>query len=163
MKRAMPWSDEDDDSTSSSSQSDVEADKEKPTKTKLKSGKQNSGVTSFEALRQHGYKGGLSVLSVPPPKEDVKQDWSWSNGKENREATEVEESYEERQKTRAAVVDGQQLANVHTRKDKKNLNLSFSQKEKRKRELGQSSRAKNYVEEEKRMLRESGIYSGFDT
>ena len=33
---------------------------------------------------------------------------------------------------------------------------SFRQKEKRKRDLGQSSRGKSYVEEEKRILRESG-------
>jgi hypothetical protein len=50
---------------------------------------------------------------------------------------------------------------VHTSKEKKNM--SFQQKEKRKRELGQASRGKNYVEEEKRLLRESGVYSGFDT
>jgi len=49
---------------------------------------------------------------------------------------------------------------VESRKEK---NVSFSQKEKRKRELGQASRGKNYVEEEKRLLRESGVYSGFDT
>lgn len=41
--------------------------------------------------------------------------------------------------------------------------LSFSQKEKRKRDLGQASRGKSYVEEEKRLLRDSGVYSGFDT
>lgn len=115
----------------------------------------------FEALRQHGYKGGLSVLSVPAPKDDTKPDWSWSTGKERPETREVEESYEERQKTRAAIKDGEQLTNVQTLKEKKNL--SFSQKEKRKRELGQASRGKNYVEEEKRLLRESGVYSGFDT
>lgn len=58
-------------------------------------------------------------------------------------------------------MDGEQLTNARTAKDKKNL--SFSQKEKRKRDLGQASRGKNYVEEEKRLLRESGIYSSFDT
>ena len=97
---------------------------------------------------------------MPPPKEDDKQDWSWSTGKESRETKETEESYEERQKTRAALASGEQLVSVETRKDRKNL--SFSQKEKRKRELGQASRGKNYVEEEKRLLRENGIYSGFD-
>ena len=40
--------------------------------------------------------------------------------------------------------------------------LSFRQKEKRKRDAGQASRGKNYVEEEKRLLRDSGVYSGFD-
>jgi hypothetical protein len=29
--------------------------------------------------------------------------------------------------------------------------------------MGQSSRGKNYVEEEKRLLRDQGVYSGFDT
>lgn len=127
----------------------------------VKSGKQKTGVVDFEELKRHGYKGGLSVLKVPPPKmDDTKQDWSWSNGKESRETKVIEESYEDRQKTRAALACGEQLARVETRKEK---NLSFSQKEKRKREMGQASRGKSYVEEEKRMLRESGIYSGFDT
>ena len=40
--------------------------------------------------------------------------------------------------------------------------LSFAQKEKAKRDKGQASRGKSYVEEEKRMLRGSGVYSGFD-
>ena len=35
---------------------------------------------------------------------------------------------------------------------------SFSAKEKRKRDLGQASRDKNWVEEEKRILREHGSY-----
>ena len=35
--------------------------------------------------------------------------------------------------------------------------------EKRKRELGQAKRGKNYVEEEKRQARNLGVYSGFDT
>ncbi|XLS72021.1 hypothetical protein HN51_028886 [Arachis hypogaea] len=65
------------------------------------------------------------------------------------------------QKTREAISIGEQLATVQTRNDKKNL--SFFQKEKRKRELGQASRGKSYVEEEKRLLRENGIYSGFDS
>lgn len=113
----------------------------------------------FEALSRHGYKGGLSVLKVPPPKEMEEQDWSWSKGDE-KQPKEGEESFEERQKTRAAIADGEELAYALTQKEKKNL--SFQQKEKRKRDLGQASRGKNYVEEEKRLLRESGIYSGFD-
>lgn len=127
-----------------------------------KSGKQKSAAIDFEALKRHGYKGGPSVLKVPPPKEgDVtEQDWSWSTGKEKRVDKEIEESYEQRQKTREALSLGEQLPAAQTRNEKKNL--SFSQKEKRKRELGQASRGKNYVEEEKRLLRESGVYSGFD-
>ncbi|GLT72159.1 hypothetical protein SLA2020_441140 [Shorea laevis] len=181
MKRAMPWSDEEEDSSSdesSSSHSNSGAEdgvskrkakdqfkasqpsKEKTSKVKF--GKQKTGVVDFEELKRHGYKGGPSVLRVPPPREseDKKEDWSWCNGKESRETKETEESYEERQKTRAAIICGEQLASVESRKEK---NFSFSQKEKRKRELGQASRGKNYVEEEKRLLRDNGVYSGFDT
>ncbi|KAJ4847942.1 hypothetical protein Tsubulata_018536 [Turnera subulata] len=172
MKRSITWSDEDEDESSSASSSNSDSDSEdhskagQPSKVKKskamgKSGKHKKGAVDFEELRKYGYKGGLSVLRVPPPKEEEKQDWSWSTGKERRETREVEESYEQRQKTRAALMEGEQLANVQTSKEKKNL--SFSQKEKRKRELGQASRGKSYVEEEKRLLRDSGVYSGFDT
>lgn len=34
--------------------------------------------------------------------------------------------------------------------------------EKRKRDMGQAKRGKNYVEEEKRQARSFGVYSGFD-
>ncbi|EOY31942.1 PREDICTED: UPF0690 protein C1orf52 homolog [Theobroma cacao] len=170
MKRAMPWNDDEENDSSSSdesssSNSDSEAEdgppntKSKKSSQSAKPGKQKSAALHFEALKRHGYKGGLSVLNVPPPKE--KPDWSWSNGKEGRETREVKESFEDRQKTRAAILDAEELANVQTRKEKQNV--SFSQKEKRKRELGQASRGKNYVEEEKRLLRDRGIYSGFDT
>ncbi|KAG9140062.1 hypothetical protein Leryth_010579 [Lithospermum erythrorhizon] len=84
---------------------------------------------------------------------------SLSKGKETR-VQEKEETYEDRQRTRAALVEGEQLLNVRTQKEKKIA--SFSQKEKKKRDLGQASRGKNYVEEEKRLLRDSGVYSGFD-
>lgn len=36
------------------------------------------------------------------------------------------------------------------------------EQEKRKRDQGQASRGKNYVEEEKRIGRSLGVYSGFD-
>ncbi|XP_065861109.1 uncharacterized protein [Euphorbia lathyris] len=174
MKRPISWSDEDDDSSSdesSLSHSDTDADKTKGGESKAsqktkgkksegKVGKRKSAV-DFDALKRHGYRGGLSVLSVPQPKEEVKEDWTWSSGKDHREVKEVEETYQDRQKTKAALLDGELLANVQTAKEKKSA--SFSQKEKRKRDLGQASRGKNYVEEEKRLLRESGIYSSFDT
>lgn len=101
-------------------------------------------------------------MKVPPPVvEDERRDWSWSTGKDRGTDNKGnEESYEVREQTRAAITEGEKLENTQTAKEKKNL--SFSQKEKRKRELGQASRGKNYVEEEKRLLRESGIYSGFD-
>ncbi|KAK4766100.1 hypothetical protein SAY87_007742 [Trapa incisa] len=177
MKRATPWSNEEDESSEeSSSQSDSDSDgvvgktkaksslkPEKSSKEKSsegKSAKKKATAMNFEALKQHGYKGGLSVLGVPLPKEEIKQDWSWSKGKESREKEAADESYEERQRTRTALANGEQLVGVQTRKDKKME--SFSQKEKRKRDLGQASRGKSYAEEEKRLLRDSGIYSGFD-
>ncbi|KNA22384.1 hypothetical protein SOVF_034470 isoform B, partial [Spinacia oleracea] len=152
MKR--PWNDKEDDSSDDdSSSSDTESEAEDgPEKSK-------SSRKPSEALRRHGYKGGLSVLKVPPPKEDPNRDWSWSTGRDrNKDQEESEESYKERQKTRAALADGEELATAITSKEKK----SFAQKEKRKRDLGQTSRGKNYVEEEKRTLRDSGVYSGFD-
>lgn len=161
----MPWSDDDESSEdeSSSLHSDSEHDSETGgKKSKAKSVKQKSAPIDFESLKRHGYKGGPSILKVPPPKEgDTKQDWSWSSGKEKRIDKETEETYEERKKTREALSIGEQLPTVLTRNEKNNL--SFSQKEKRKRELGQASRGKNYVEEEKRLLRDSGVYSGFDS
>ncbi|CAO2831565.1 unnamed protein product [Amaranthus hypochondriacus] len=166
MKRAMPWSDKEDDSSSSESSSDSDSEAEEGTgkskssrkSSEVKSAKRKGGGIDFEALKRHGYKGGLSVLKVPPPKEEPKQDWTWSTGKERSKDQESEESYKERQKTRTAIADGELLATAITSQEKK----SFAQKEKRKRDLGQTSRGKNYVEEEKRLLRDSGVYSGFD-
>ncbi|XP_075497708.1 uncharacterized protein LOC142556466 [Primulina tabacum] len=171
MKRGLRWSDGEADDTESSDDNNDGSSKsklreKKNQSSKLKASKEDSvkkkskGI-DFEALSRHGYKGGLSVLKVPPPKEpEQEQDWTWSTGKETR-TKEEEESLEERQKTRASIAYGEGLVDVQICKDKKNL--SFQQKEKRKRDLGQASRGKNYVEEEKRMLRENGIYSGFDS
>ncbi|KAI9181619.1 hypothetical protein LWI28_016790 [Acer negundo] len=162
MKRGVPWNDEDSDS-SSSSDSDAQADKDvgKPNKitSQVNSRRKKSGALDFEALKRYGYKGGLSVLNVPLPKEDVQPDWTWSTGREHREGKESEKSSEEQQKPGAVVMD---KTWKDQEKEKEKKNVSFSQKEKRKRELGQASRAKNYVEEEKRLLRDSGVYSGFD-
>lgn len=127
--------------------------------------KKKRGTIDYNALSRHGYSGGLSVLKVPLPKVDDKdRDWSWSTGEENKQVT--EETYEEREKTRAAAASRDRLVSVKeitkSQSDKKDRNMSFSQKEKRKRDLGQASRGKSYVEEEKRLLRESGVYSSFD-
>ncbi|GFP92326.1 upf0690 protein c1orf52 homolog [Phtheirospermum japonicum] len=179
MKRGLKWSDgEDDDSSSSDDSSTVDKDAEdrncgsKSQSPKLKasqvdSAKKKKKGIDFEALSRHGYKGGLSVLKVPPPKEPEKeQNWSWSNGKEKQQKKtneeEEEESFEERMKTRAALADGERLLNAQTPRERKE-NRTFQQKEKRKRDLGQTSRGKNYVEEEKRLLRDNGVYSGFDS
>lgn len=129
--------------------------------------KKKLGGMDYEALSKHGYHGGPSILKVPPPRvEEKEQNWSWSTGKEGGEIKNsiTEESYAEREQTRAAA-HGEKLLlvqeNLHL--DKRDKKASFSQKEKRKRDLGQASRGKNYVEEEKRLLRDSGIYSGFDS
>ncbi|KAL6603803.1 hypothetical protein ACP70R_044164 [Stipagrostis hirtigluma subsp. patula] len=127
--------------------------------------KRKPGGVDFNALSRHGYHGGPSVLTVRPPQEEP--NWSWSTGKDRDAKEDAPESYEERERTRAAVTEGEKLIGVQNaqpsllEKDKKNA--SFSQKEKRKRDRGQASRGKNYVEEEKRLLRGSGVYSGFDT
>ncbi|XP_039116708.1 uncharacterized protein LOC120252590, partial [Dioscorea cayenensis subsp. rotundata] len=131
--------------------------------------KKRQGVIDFEALSKHGYKGGPSILKVPDRKADDKeQDWSWSTGRKNNEDNKTsEESFEERERTRAAANQQENLqivtANLQAKQiEREKKSQSYSQKEKRKRDLGQASRGKNYVEEEKRVLRESGIYSGFD-
>ncbi|EPS66191.1 hypothetical protein M569_08588, partial [Genlisea aurea] len=157
------------DSSATEDDDDDDADDEPSSKRKIsrddskkkKKKKKSIENIDFDTLNRHGYGGGLSVLNVPPPKEPEKEhSWSWSTGRDARNAKEEEESYEERQKTRAAVADGEELLQASLQPKK---NLSFQQKEKRKRDLGQASRGKNYVEEEKRLLRGSGIYSGFDS
>ncbi|CAN8246282.1 unnamed protein product [Cochlearia groenlandica] len=170
----MRWDDDDDDddssAESSSSASDTNTDniesgkKKKKKKRKSKKpiarfAKKDKKPFDYESLQQHGYKA-LGLPDIPCPGE--KPDWSWATGKDKqRGAEEVKESYQEREATRAAVSGGETIENAQLRGDRKNL--SFSQKEKKKRDLGQASRGKNYVEEEKRQLRESGVYSGFDS
>ncbi|AEE82403.1 hypothetical protein ISN44_As04g005270 [Arabidopsis suecica] len=174
-KGLMRWDDDDDDDdedsseeSSSSSASDSNVDNteigEKKKKRKSKKpiarfAKKDKKAFDYESLQQHGYKA-VGLSDIPAPME--KQDWSWTTGKDKQRVEEVKESYQEREATRAAAVTGgETIANAQLRNDRKNL--SFSQKEKKKRDLGQASRGKNYVEEEKRQLRESGVYSGFDS
>lgn len=108
-------------------------------------------------------------MTVRPAAEEP--NWSWSTGKDRDGREDAPESYEERERTRAAVTEGEKFIGLQNappnqlllEKDRKEKDASFSQKEKRKRDRGQASRGKNYVEEEKRLLRGSGVYSGFDT
>uniref|UniRef100_A0ACD5ZF14 Uncharacterized protein n=1 Tax=Avena sativa TaxID=4498 RepID=A0ACD5ZF14_AVESA len=126
--------------------------------------KKKPGGVDFNALSRHGYRGGPSVLTVAPPK--VEPNWTWSTGKDRNEKEVLAESFEEWERTRAAVTEGEKLIGVRNpqpRQMEKEKEASFSQKEKKKRDRGQASRGKNYVEEEKRLLRGSGVYSGFDT
>ncbi|KAF2538242.1 hypothetical protein F2Q68_00020545 [Brassica cretica] len=120
--------------------------------------KKEKKAFDYESLQQHGYKA-VGLPDLPPPVE--KANWSWATGKDKQRPEEVKESFREREATRAAVAGGETIANAQLRSDRKSL--SFSQKEKKKRDLGQASRGKNYVEEEKRQLKESGVYSGFDS
>ncbi|XP_020182290.1 uncharacterized protein [Aegilops tauschii subsp. strangulata] len=135
-----------------------------PAKASLLKKKKPGGV-DFSALSRHGYRGGPSILTVAPPK--VEPNWTWSTGKDRNEKEVLTESFEERERTRAAVTEGEKLIGVMNpqprQTEKEKDAASFSQKEKRKRDRGQASRGKNYVEEEKRLLRGSGVYSGFDT
>ncbi|CAH8347985.1 unnamed protein product [Eruca vesicaria subsp. sativa] len=171
MKKCMMrWGDDDDeeeeDSSEESSSSDSNADntetgnkkKRKSKKIIARFGKKEKKTFDYESLKEHGYKA-VGLPDLPPPVE--KADWSWDTGKDKARAEEVKESFREREATRAKVAGGETIANAQLRSDRKSL--SFSQKEKKKRDLGQASRGKNYVEEEKRQLRESGVYSGFDS
>ncbi|CAL9233003.1 unnamed protein product [Arabidopsis halleri] len=171
-KGLMRWDDDDDDDEDSSDESssssasdsnvdDTEAGKKKKRKSKkpiARFAKKDKKAFDYESLQQYGYKA-VGLPDIPAPME--KQDWSWATGKDKQRVEEVKESYREREATRAAVTGGETIENAQLRNDRKNL--SFSQKEKKKRDLGQASRGKNYVEEEKRQLRESGVYSGFDS
>ena len=61
----------------------------------------------YEALSRHGFRGGPSVLYVPPPKQDAEHNYDWSTGK--RDTPEVEEkndTFEEREKLRQLTNDG---------------------------------------------------------
>ncbi|KAG0568044.1 hypothetical protein M758_7G179600 [Ceratodon purpureus] len=139
--------------------------------------KKTAAGLDYEVLSRHGYTGGLSIMNVPAPNQDAgEQDWSWSSGKRKGAGDPAErESIDLRERTREAIGDEAELAAARavaaynfTKKQKRDAiaeqkAVSFAQKEKRKREMGQASRGKNYVEEEKRLLRDSGVYSGFDT
>ncbi|PNT75610.1 UPF0690 protein C1orf52 homolog isoform X2 [Brachypodium distachyon] len=179
MKRAAPWEETleviSDDSLSSDSDDEAGEGKGEgsfrlPNSSKPAASaeaitkKRKPGGVDFSALSRHGYRGGPSVLTVAPPK--VEPNWTWSTGKDRNDKEVLTESYEERERTRAAVTEGEKLIGVRNpqpRQTEKEKEASFSQKEKRKRDRGQASRGKNYVEEEKRLLRGSGVYSGFDT
>eukprot|EP00271_Cylindrocystis_brebissonii_P002211 TRINITY_DN1262_c0_g1_i3.p1 TRINITY_DN1262_c0_g1~~TRINITY_DN1262_c0_g1_i3.p1 ORF type:complete len:176 (-),score=41.39 TRINITY_DN1262_c0_g1_i3:1140-1667(-) len=137
----------------------------------------------YQALSRHGYRSGPSILYVPAPKAAAPTDQSWEWGKgwpeksaqHDRAEEAGAESFEERERLRQCANElGEQTAakaiaekeegqkqRRHGMQERKELQ-SFSQKEKRKRDMGQASRGKSYVEEEKRLLRDSGVYSGFD-
>ncbi|MEW5300255.1 MAG: hypothetical protein WDW36_003197 [Sanguina aurantia] len=135
---------------------------------------------TVEDLRRVGYSSGPSLLFMRTQEQAPEQDYSWGDGKAAREQEPEEESVQERAATRKAVTSDVEHSMVLSRKAvqhgerlremaraekeemKTERHLSYNQKEKRKRDEGKQSHGKNYVEEEKRMARAHGIYSGFD-
>mmetsp|Transcript_35704 Transcript_35704/g.60176 ORF Transcript_35704/g.60176 Transcript_35704/m.60176 type:complete len:166 (-) Transcript_35704:409-906(-) len=125
----------------------------------------------FETLSHFGYRSGPSVLLVPDSA-GAEQTYNWSNGREARGGGgDAEETAEERDRTRHAMESTDQMVEQAVKSKEQNRQLaeeeyrqrkeklSFNQREKRKRDAGQASKGKNFVEEEKRILRQS---SGFD-
>jgi hypothetical protein len=86
---------------------------------------------AFDALSRYGYRGGPSVLKVPPPKEP---DWSWSTEKDqkvknkNDDKDSSTESYEEQERTRAALAQREKLLHVKNKKREKRRNF-FARRE----------------------------------
>lgn len=124
----------------------------------------------FETLSRNGYKSGPSVMLVPESGQ-ADASWEWKTGKgEDRE--EHIDTAEDREKTRMAAAEQTELAarqaleaalNVRKQREQEALErqanrkgaMSFNQKEKRKRDMGQAQSSKNFVEEEKRILRQA--------
>mmetsp|Transcript_38243 Transcript_38243/g.108107 ORF Transcript_38243/g.108107 Transcript_38243/m.108107 type:complete len:162 (-) Transcript_38243:52-537(-) len=150
--------------------------------------KKRKGKIDLETLERCGYKSGPSVLLMPDSKPAGQSEWAWGSGGSQKQLEPEQESSQDRLANQEAASSGvAESAAISKRsmllkdqyyqarrsekeeamdrafggkKDKDNK--SFNQKEKRKRDSGQASRGKNFVEEEKRMGREFGLYSGFD-
>ncbi|KAK9822371.1 hypothetical protein WJX81_003134 [Elliptochloris bilobata] len=135
-----------------------------------------------EELEHLGYRSGPSILFVPEPKaEPGSSNWEWGQGDADKAAEVEEESRAERERTREAAGSGledaarlmrkaqqqalelKEQAREEQRKLAHERRLTFKQKEKRKRDLGMQGGGRNYIEEEKRVARNFGFYSGFDT
>ncbi|KAF6258244.1 hypothetical protein COO60DRAFT_1519717 [Scenedesmus sp. NREL 46B-D3] len=171
---ALSEDSDDSESESSGEEEQQKAAEQAPAK------KQKTDIT-IEDLQKQGYTGGPSVLYMKPPEEVAQANWAWSDGKALKGKEDAEESYEERQRTHAAATtaaeEGARLAmkaqqhaarlRDEARQEREELAQksrkdSFNQKEKRKRDAGMQSRGKSTVEEEKRIARQFGVYSGFD-
>lgn len=129
----------------------------------------------LNTLHELGFQSGPSVLLVPnKPAEGAEPSWEWAKGEQ---AEEVPESREERDHNRAAAGSAtetalrqsyvqkeqmQELRDQEHAEKQQQRRQTFQQREKRKRDMGQAKRGKNYVEEEKRQARSFGVYSGFD-
>eukprot|EP00879_Flechtneria_rotunda_P011214 GHRR01011712.1.p1 GENE.GHRR01011712.1~~GHRR01011712.1.p1 ORF type:complete len:194 (+),score=66.66 GHRR01011712.1:247-828(+) len=142
--------------------------------------KKHKAEITIEDLQKQGYQSGPSVLFMKPPDGPLEQNWNWSNGKAEKAREGSEETYEERTRTHEAATSAaeesarlamkaaehaaklRQQAKQEQQELAKQKKLSFNQKEKRKRDAGMQSRGKSTVEEEKRVARQYGVYSGFD-
>lgn len=162
------------DSDSAGSDSDDQTVEEEAVK------KQKKTEISLEKLQDCGYSSGPSVLFMKPPDDKPENTWQWSDGRSTKSKEDAVEKLEDRQANSiavtTAVAESARFARLATeqaallreqaRQEKEDLanskRLTFNQKEKRKRDTGQTARAKNYVEEEKRLGRQFGVYSGFD-
>ncbi|GAX77629.1 hypothetical protein CEUSTIGMA_g5072.t1 [Chlamydomonas eustigma] len=135
---------------------------------------------TLEDLQRAGFKGGPSVLLMRPPEEQQDMALNWSDGRAAKAKESENESWQERQQTHYAATQGAEETSalalkavqhaerlreerrLEKQQQERDRKLSFSQKEKRKREEGKTSRAGSYVEEEKRLGRKFGVFSGFD-
>mmetsp|Transcript_31683 Transcript_31683/g.69246 ORF Transcript_31683/g.69246 Transcript_31683/m.69246 type:complete len:169 (-) Transcript_31683:323-829(-) len=152
----------------SGSDGDEDSDEEEDTKViEPKKPKQ----MDFETLSQFGYKSGPSVLLVPDSA-GAEQNYNWSSGRQAKEeSNDAQETAEERERTRTAMQLTDNMIEQAIRSKEQNrllaeqeykerkAKMSFNQREKRKRDAGQATSGKNFVEEEKRILRQS---SGYD-
>ncbi|WIA20072.1 hypothetical protein OEZ85_005933 [Tetradesmus obliquus] len=168
-----------DDSDDTGSESSEEEEQQKAAE-QAPAKKQKTDIT-LEDLQKQGYSSGPSVLYMKPPEETGQANWAWSDGKALKPKEDAEESYEERQRTHeAATTAAEEAARLamkaqqhaarlrdEARQEREEMNRkskaeSFALKEKRKRDAGMQSRGKSTVEEEKRIARQFGVYSGFD-
>jgi len=150
--------------------------------------KRTREAIDVSVLERNGYRSGPSVLLMPAPREQAQPSWGWDSGAAHKDCEPEAQTAEEREATREAVTSGLEASvdfatkaaalkeeRIHARRcERAELRAaaqgdasakdkhSFNKKEKRKRDLGQASRGKNFVEEEKRAGRNLGIYSGFD-
>eukprot|EP00884_Botryococcus_braunii_P003548 jgi/Botrbrau1/13194/Bobra.0351s0007.1 len=157
-----------------SEESELEAP-ERPTLKKRKPAQ--AAVPDPDTLQEMGFQTP-SVLLIPEKPDVVEPNWEWNKG--SRSQAGETETLEEREETRRAATTGvlesaeiankaqaraallKQEAYEERQRIAQEKRLTFQQKEKRKREVGQAKSAKNYVEEEKRIARNFGVYSGFD-
>lgn len=159
-----------------SDEEDEEGDEEVDVK------KSKAKEISFEDLEEKGYKAKSVLLMKAPVEEAQVNGWgAWGDGKEAKTREDHEETLESRKETRDIAHQGAEETALDSLREKKlqerlqeerrmerreeNANgksLRVKDKEKRKRDEGKQSRDKSTVEEEKRIARNFGVYSGFD-